>query len=554
MKRGMEATFQVLTLAPGETADGLLIRALESPNRAVQEGALNALLSRRSSRGPAELVSRWTSISSRWRSLIARRPGRCSTAIREAIMSDDASRCESACVAGRALCDYELVVPLVQAIENREHPQRDLLVDTLMGLIESLYDELASRRDYRVRRDPHQVRHHVLVTLEQSLTRYSQHRSTELVEAFLILVNRDHVGLKRILAAPNDPVYHEMVDRLCRSPRPGIMRLALSFLDDPKPPRGPLLAVIRRHDTPFVRHLLRKIGDDFEPAFQANLKRINSIPWLQNPKETFSAYSEQEHALIVKLATSISLEREPLLDVLGRMLTRGKVPGRVAAAAALAALRGSDVNELVFAGLEDPEPTVRAPLLMQLREKGIPGAIDRLLDELDSQHPVIRAAIQQSMPDFSFPRYMSAFDKLDEEVQISTGLMVAKIDPNAITGLEQELASEVRTRRLRAVEMTLAMSCQNRVEPALRRLLGDPDHFIRMYGIQAIARCTSSAAREALTRMLDDDHPSVREAARSAIEENSHDERYAGDGTEAVDATVAAQAFQAAALGGQARV
>ncbi|MBM4004050.1 MAG: hypothetical protein FJ295_12315 [Planctomycetes bacterium] len=115
------------------------------------------------------------------------------------------------------------------------------------------------------------------------------------------------------------------------------------------------------------------------------------------------------------------------------------------------------------------------------------------------------------------------------------------------------LASEVRTRRLRAVEMALAMSCQDRVEPSLRRLLGDPDHFVRMYGIQAIARCSSSSASEALARMLEDDHPSVREAARTAIEEQMHDGRYTGHVAETVDVTTAAQAFQAAALGGEMR-
>ena len=93
---------------------------------------------------------------------------------------------------------------LINAAEDESNPNRELVSTTLLQLAEELYEELASPRDYRKRRDPQLVRQQVLKSLEESTKRYSKHRVDTVIEAFLLLVHRDNSTLKRIMTDPLD--------------------------------------------------------------------------------------------------------------------------------------------------------------------------------------------------------------------------------------------------------------------------------------------------------------------------------------------------------------
>lgn len=519
MSRGLETTFRVLTQAGSQTADRQLLSALESPERRIQEGALLSLLNRRVSQGPSELIRRWSQLSARWKSLIVRKAGRCSAAVREAVLSNDAAVCTNGCAAGIALREYDLVPDLINNIENIDHPQRELLIDTLMGLIESLYDELAGRRDYRIRRDPHQVRQHVLHHLEESMGRFSRHRTWEIIEGFLVLVNRENCTFRNLLQNPRDSTHSAIVERMIQSPRPGVMRLILSCLDDSQVPRAALKVIAKRQDIAFIRHLLRKIASEPEVARLENLARMGRVDWLHSGNVYLAAFTEREQVLMVKLGVSLQTDQRVTLALLSQILHEGKPSGRAAAAAALAEFRGPDINEIVMHGLEDSDPQVRANFLLQLRDRGIPGAIDKLTLEIDSPDEAVRAAVRSALSDFSFSRYMSAFEKLAEDIQTSTGHIVVKIDPTAIESLTNELVCDVRNRRLRAIAMTVAMGCATAVEDALHGLFKEPDQYIRLAAVNALANCRTAKTLDALWLLARDDYPPIREAAEQLLRE-----------------------------------
>ena len=196
------------------------------------------------------------------------------------------------------------------------------------------------------------------------------------------------------------------------------------------------------------------------------------------------------------------------------VLIHGKPGGRRAASEALAEFHGAQANARALAALGDEDPQVQANVIVQLRRRGIPGALARLVELADSPHVVVRQAVRQSLDEFTFERYVGVFDTLDEQSQRTTGMLVKKIDPQAIALLRQELASKMRTRRLRALRIVRAIDAIDAMEPLVIDALEDEDHLVRLEAVGALAESDSQAATEALRRALEDRGQTVADAAR----------------------------------------
>jgi HEAT repeat protein len=174
-------------------------------------------------------------------------------------------------------------------------------------------------------------------------------------------------------------------------------------------------------------------------------------------------------------------------------------------------------NALAMRALQDPDPDVQAKIVPQLRHRGIPGAVGRLIELLESPHAVVRNAARESLAEFSFKRYVAAYDMLDEEVRRSTGEMVAKVDPEAVPLLLEELRSPARSRRLRALSMSAAMGVIVSIEYDLHERLLDEDHLVRAETARVLALCDTPETHDALREALNDSSLTVREAAEASL-------------------------------------
>jgi HEAT repeat protein len=169
--------------------------------------------------------------------------------------------------------------------------------------------------------------------------------------------------------------------------------------------------------------------------------------------------------------------------------------------------------------LDDVDPQVQVNILTQLRDRGIPSAMTRLLDLIDSPHAIVREAAQHCLAEFSFKRFVAAFDMLSPEVRRSTGALVRKVDGDANAQLKEELHANARTRRLRGLQMVGCMMVASEFEHELVELLSDEDHFIRLEVAQLLGECNSTASRQALRRALLDRNPSVKDAAERSLQQ-----------------------------------
>ena len=516
VSNGLTATFAVLTATDTDAAARVLDAALESPRDAIHEAALTATLKRRNLAGQRIILQQWESMPPRWREIVERNRDRMTPVLREAVVGADMRRCAQGCAAAVALQQYELIPALLNAIGDPLNPNADLIASTLMGLAEQLYGELASGA-VRGRRDPQITRQHVISSLETWVLRYARHRRREVIEAFLLLVNRENVSLKQILQEPHHDCLPVVLDVLAKSTRNGVMRLLLGLLDDPHAPLSALTVVGNRTDATFLRYLLRKVGREPSAAARQNLKRLTSVAWLQAGDVTLDELDDAGQHAAVRLVTASGISRVHAFSTIEYLLDHGRPGGRRAAAEALNEFQGAQANALALRAMEDSDPVVQSTVILQLRRRGIPSVLARLVEMLESPHSMVRQAARKSLAEFSFKRYLAAFDILDEEVRQSTGQLVKKVDSHTIPLLQAEFRARARTRRLRAVAIARAIEVVAEVEADLIELLHDEDHVVRIEAAAALAAGVSEASVTALQETLADRSAAVVDAVRRSL-------------------------------------
>lgn len=521
MAGGIAATFRVLTELETEAAGRVVVAAMGSSRRDIQEAAMEAALSRRNPIGQREILRRWPALDETAKQQVRQRSDRMLGVLREAILSDDPALSADGCRAAVWLQEYDLIPTLLNGLRDELQFNGDLRASSLVGLAEQLYQELASPEPGGRRRDPQLMRQHVISSLETGVQRYPRHRRREVIEAFLLLVHRDNVTLKQILQDPHHSAYAAVMDTLMHSVQPGVIRLLLSFLDDPHAPSAAISLIGNRGDPAMVRYLLKRVGRELGPLARQNLKRINQAPWLQAGSPVLAELDEAGQAALVRFAAASGVSRPTVYAIVEQMLRTGKPAGRRAAAEALEEFEGSDADELALLALDDPDPSVQAAIIPQLRGRGVSGALARVVDLVESRHWQVRQAARKALGDFSFKRFLPAFDMLDEDVRRSTGALVKKVDRQTLPLLRNELRSRVRTRRLRGLAMARAMNLASELETQILELLHDEDHLIRVEAAGVLADCASPASYEALEDALNDRSPLVQEAARKSLEARS---------------------------------
>jgi len=517
MAGGLQTTLKVLGETANEAAVAVLLAALDARDHSIQEAALRTLVLRRSLAGELEVLRRWDQLSDRWKSIIVQKAGWLTPAIRKTVLATDSQLYRNACDAAVATREFDLIPQLVAAAQDITNPFGQRAAAAVLELAELLHEEIHSPRDYRIRRDPRLQRAHVLPSLEFAAETYVDHGRTELMEAFLLLAGRDNAVLKHILQSPAERAHAPLVAVLGECSRPAIVRLLLTYLDDPHAPLAALQVIAARTDISFLRQLFRKVGSEPTVVVRNNLKRIESAPCLRGILTVLNALGDAEQAGVVQFAALSGISRKQALDIVAYVLGQEPLAGRRAAAVALAQFTGRQADQLALKTLSDRDPQVRAAILGQLRPRDLPGATARLLEYLDSPHEVEREAARKGLEEYTFSRYLVAFDGLSDAARSTTGKLVKAVDPQSMELLRAELQAASRSRRKRALEICAAMDAVEVLQTALIGLLADDDQYFKIDVIRTLEGHDLPAIRTALRQALMDHHPLVQQAAEQAL-------------------------------------
>ena len=514
MSQGWKTTWEQLVRSQNDSVDDLLLRLLDANDPAVWRGATETLLLRGSQASLCELLRRWQSLDTKTKQLVRHGSSRFMKALRDAVVSNDDLMVENACQAACDLREYDLIPILVNVAEDGASVNGDLAAKAVLVLSRLLYEESAGPRDYTNRCDPQLIRGRLVRSLEKSVNRFRKHCRPDLVAAFLCLAKRDNATLAGLLGDPHDPAYQCLVDQLTNSSQLSVIRLLLDFLDTPRLPSSVLSILSRRTDATFIGKLLNK---PLSKTTRTNLKRMENIHWALD-QSLLAELEEQQQAAAMRLVSASGMKRSNAFSVVSFLLEHGKPRGRAAAAEVLADFNGSDADRLTLSAMSDTYPEVQAHAIRQMRRRGIPGALARLLDFVESSHEQVREAVRASLPEFHFDRYLASFDVLDDAVRQSTAKLVFKVNPELRGELVGELDAPVRSRRLRGLQIVQAMQIVERLEDRVLKLLADNDHMVRAEAARTLQSSDTSRAVTALRRALLDRSVAVQEAARISLQ------------------------------------
>ena len=519
MPDGLAKTLELLVTTRNESAGDVLWHALEQGNLAVQKLALGSLLRRRSPAALRKVVANWHTFSAKLKDVTLEHRGRLTKAIRDAIFSRAERRSANGGDAAGVWREYEIVPALLTVVRSSEPAQAAQASRTMIELVQSLHVELEQTRDSRARRASQLAHAHVASALEEAARQFHKHRRKDILAAFLIIAGRENATLKRILREPTDTAHAAVVELLAQSPRPPIARLTTSFLEDTRAPQAALAVLSQRRDDLFVQHFLRTVGDDPSPNVRGNLQRLTKLRWLQSGLSQLMFLDERAQVALAQTVGCSGLPDAEILRVLRDVLRHGKLRARRAAARLLQNFEGLEANRLIMQTLRDGDIEVQAAALAELRARGLPGATATLLAALDSPHPLLQQTARQCLSEFDMPRFLQAYDGMDEEERRTTGRLVRKVDTNSAALLREEMQSPSRSRRLKAIDVAQALEMTGELEEPLLALLNDEDHLVRVAAAEALSHCPTDQTRIALRSATLDESPNVRSAAQRALDE-----------------------------------
>jgi HEAT repeat protein len=520
---GIIRTAQVLAKSPNRAVLPVLLAGLKSSRAEIRAATIRAAIRRHERATHAQLIEHFTFLSESDRIVLSdahrSMPHHAATALKAAILEGDANHCKNACRIIAISGDVDLIPVLVKAVEDKKHHYRTDVAATILELATQVQQELNlwASGDRTAPHDPSFKRHHVLVPLEQSMSRFAQHRRQEILDAFLLLAPVDNNTLNKILRDTNHPCHASVVSELTSTQDFGIMERLVEMLRDTDTPPAALKIISRRSDERFVDILLNGLKRPVPIRVLHNMKSLNHVAWLEESRELLLELDSRAQAIAVELALASGLDRGALFEFLAFLLQHGLTDARRACCQALTKYDSPKADELVLAMLDDPDANVQASAVRQLRTRRVPDALQRLVALLDSRSPEVRDAARTSLAEFNFTRYRTMFDMLDEHSAHTTGVLVHKIDPSVQQKLAEELLSPSATIKLRGIEMAVAMEATNDVQQQLIDLVAHENVAVRKEAIVALANCQSDPVVATLKLAATDPVHSIAEAAHQSL-------------------------------------
>ena len=517
MKSGLKKTFQYLKKTENEAAVELLIQGLDSKFDTVRAESLRALLERRSPVGHRAVFARLPEFDKSDLEIVGERPDRMVRVVTEALTTADTATCMKALTAVLTFRLYSIMPALTAVLKTPNSALFQPTTQIIAELTDAFYLELSGQDRPETHRDYDTLRKRLTGTLEEALGCYSTHQSQEVLEAFLILAKPQSVVLRRILQQPEESVHPPLVETMKTSQRGGVLRLLLSFLDDPQMPNTARNVLASRDDVKFLENLASYIRPKPTKAVLESLTTFKTFAWAKPNHPVFEQLDDATQESLVTILVHSGVKRAEVLEALGYLLLHGKPGGRRAAAKAIATFRDAKATQFVRSALSDEDPEVLAALLPQLRPRQVPDAMLLMIRMVDCPHEEVRAALGRAMPEFTFRQFMTNFDTMPEELLPTTGHLVQKIDLKAKGELITELKGLSPVRRRKAVQAAAAMGMVRDVEQELIARLSDDDHMVRIAAAKALAECDTMPTWEALRDALLDKSVIVQEAAEASL-------------------------------------
>lgn len=519
MTKGLNSTFNHLLRTRNDAALEVLIAGLESHWPTIRERAINCLARRRQPAGHNELLLRLNTLGEHDLAQLGTLEHRMHASLEEALLGDDGLLCENAGRLALILREFELFPALIAATEGDERPTTPKVAATLVRLALLLREQSDLPAHQRTKRDPFFARRKAVEGLSKSLDQFHRHKRLEILDAFLLLTSHDHPALKKLLENPNHPCYDQLISALRTSPTPGIIRLLAEFMHDTQTPLELIKLFAERTDPKFLSASLAAVGVPVSLRVLQNMAKLTRVAWVEEDRDVLFKLTGPEQAVAVELATASGIERPRVFNFLCEMMGKGAPESRRACCEALDEFRTPQADALMQQALQDEDSGVQAAATAQIKRRGLPGALPKLLRMIESDAEEVREAARGSLTEYTFTKFVSEYAEMDELKKRSRGEIVGKCDPKVADGLRRELKSPSPTLRLQATEMVHHLRLVDAVAEALvERMLDAKENLeVRVGAAQALAASRKQESRDALRKSMGDSEISLRDAARQSL-------------------------------------
>jgi hypothetical protein len=517
MPTPLERTFETLARSRNDAATAVLLATLDAQEKPLADGAVLGLVRRRSKAGHTAVLSRWHLLSPELKRAVDQSEGRMGGALQEALLHGDDQLFANACEVAHESGEFDLAPTLITIAEQVDGTRSRVATRLIGEMVERLVHARGGEGEIGgYTRHPETIRKRVLDSLERSVERFVVHGRRELIEAFVVLAGPESPTLRTILESPHHPCCQTVVDMLNTSTSADVLQLLTDYLATDEAPAAVRAVASRRTDAAFVAALLAMPLAPL-PGLVKNLGRIKGFACLSSPDAVCKRLAPAAQAAAMRIVALSGATDESKVNFAAALLARGAAPARVAACQALEPISGQRSNELVLAALSDSDGDVQAAATRQLRSRHIPGTLAKLIELVASPHEAVQIAARESLAEFSFENYLARYETLDDDTRRTTGALVALVDVHALDQLKLEMASLVRRRRLRAIEVADVMGVTARVADALVERLDDEDHLVRAAAAAALGDCSAMDVRDALVAALGDRSHAVQSAARDSL-------------------------------------
>ena len=364
--------------------------------------------------------------------------------------------------------------------------------------------------------------------IEAAVEHYSLHQQPAVLQAMMavsplrlpkcaaVLSNRRHPAtekLRELLELPGHPEVRRSL--LPLSALPSLSDAAVAGLGRIQHDRG--LA-----DVVCQSHLL------LNAPIRVALAAVRDTTGLCPTDDELTALPRQVALNLPRWLAALPLEPVEKIDRLARLNILGDPLARLHALQQLIVLSaepGTDADqacEVIAAWCVDPRVEIARIAfrhLARLRWRGLGRLLPRLVN---SEHESIRQLARSYLAPVGFRRLWNAWPKLTYPQRLAAGRALIKIDPQFHMQLGQRLTTGSPQDRLRALSMIRDLNQGSAFEPAIRRMLQEPDSHIASAAVSALGSGEADESLQDLEAALDHQDARVRANAIEALEQRQH--------------------------------
>ncbi|MFN0197635.1 MAG: HEAT repeat domain-containing protein [Planctomycetaceae bacterium] len=536
MQNPLEITFRVLSASPHPMAVDLLLEAVDSTDDRIRLHAADALLKCRQTRGLLALVRRLESFSAPMREHLKKNRQGLEHALHQAIVHGDPAVRQQGLIVMQWMETLELLPLLFSLLEKGDHPDRELVRQTISVVTHQLYDHMQAEKNgvqgWWISYQPlSTLIHDVLMYLDHALSKAKMGGGAEeVIEGLLMLGRPDQESVKKIFRH-SERQFREYAYALMKTSRhSGIMQLVNAFLAMPYLPPMVFDIFAIRDDLEFILESLRSFPRRMNAHHQKNYRSIQKLSWAARELAILEMIPDADQVSLVKFVSATGIPDEDKQYILEWMMRCGGHDGKEAAAQMRRVFDEETLRGIVLDGLDSENEDDQVWATHQLRSLAMPETFRLLIDRLNSPTPSVRDAARDELRSFNLQTALDLFETLDPAVCRRTGELLMKIDPDTLDALRRELTQPGARKRIRAIRGAMALGLSENIIDDLMMLLGDEDAIVRRTAVEALGALDHPDARDALLHALNDPNPRVRYSVESVLHRrNTQDKLHSGD-------------------------